>query len=135
MKLRVLIFDNDPSILSLLHTYLTGEGHQVLTYAGPYDCPLSALDACACPAEQRCADAVLVDVRFPTVDGIAFLVERARKGCKLVNANKAVMSATLNEAQERTIRELGFSTLKKPFRLSLLSSWLRDCQRNLEASP
>ena len=132
MSLRVMIFDSDPSILSLLHVYLTGEGHQVLTYAGPFDCPLTALDACACPVDQCCADAILVDVRLPTVKGIEFLVDRARKGCKLVNANKAVMSACLSEAQDRVIRELGFSTLRKPFRLAEVRDWLRTCQDNLE---
>lgn len=130
--MRVYVFEEDPSILDLLMLYLKGQGHQAQGFSSGYNCPLYLLEECECPASKPCADAVLVNTRIPNAESIQVLLDQDRKGCKLPKSNKAVMSASFNVDQEEHIRQHGFSVLKKPFRLTAITSWLKECAVRLE---
>ncbi len=60
---KILIVDDEPSILALLRIVFTHEGYEVLTAAGPK----AAMDLC----ESQTFDIVLSDVRMPGMDGHA----------------------------------------------------------------
>ena len=129
--MRVYIFEDDPSILKMLTLYLQNKGHQVQGFLDTYSCPLYELDTCACPPDKPCAEAVLINSRKQHSDNIYFLVKQEKKGCKLTNPNKAVMSTSLTDEQVKKIRESGFSVIKKPFKLIQVEEWLRECAARL----
>lgn len=65
------------------------------------------------------------------MESIRLLIDQDNKGCKLTRQNKAVMSANFTEDQERFIQSHGFSTIKKPFRLTSIDQWLEGCADRL----
>ncbi len=129
--MRVYVFDDDPSLLNLLTLYLANKGHQVQGFLHKYSCPLYQLDSCICPVDEPCAEAVIVNTRVANKESLNVLIDQDQKGCKLLRLNKAVMSANVTEAQEGFIRDQGFSVLKKPFRLTTVTSWLDACDERL----
>ncbi|PLX80022.1 MAG: hypothetical protein C0614_07450 [Desulfuromonas sp.] len=130
MGLRIFIFEEDSSLLNLLTVYLQGKGHSVQGFLGRYSCPLYQKEHCCCPAEKPCAEAVIINSRNPLKDA-DILIDQGRKGCKLAAKNKAVMCASFLKGQEDVVQDLGFSTIKKPFRLEKIEEWLESCTARL----
>ncbi len=133
--LRVFIFDEDESFLKLLTILFENKGHSVQSFKDGYSCPLFQNDSCECPAQHRCADAVLVNIRPPNIQNIDILLNQDAKGCKLIKANKAVISTSFTEDLEKRIRGYGFHTIKKPSRLSKIDEWLEGCSERLMRGP
>ena len=131
--MRIYIFEEDSSLLDMLMLYLRSKGHQVQGFTEGYKCPLYLLDECECPATKPCADAVIVNTRVPDKESIQVLLDQEKKGCKLTSQNKVVMSANLTESLEEYIQDKGFSTIKKPFRLTALNAWLEECAKRLRS--
>ena len=136
MKLKILVFDQEQSLRELLRTLLAAQGHEVLAYRDPAICPIysNLQDGwCCCPQERPCADAVLIDMRMPSIGALDFLKLQRRRGCKALDANKAVMSASMTRALEEAIREFGCHHIKKPFHLGEIKSWINECAGRLAA--
>lgn len=131
MGLRVVIFEEDTSLLSLLTLYLRNKGHEVQGFLDPYSCPLYHQERCTCPAQTPCAEAVIVNSRNPLLGNLDILLDQDHKGCKLPRENKAIMCASFLKGQEEQIQVLGFSTIKKPFRLAKIEEWLSACAARL----
>ncbi|NJC88574.1 MAG: response regulator [Desulfuromonas sp.] len=130
MKLKILVFDPEHSLRELLRTYLNRQGHEVHAFRDPTVCPLyrNLLDEqCCCPQERPCADAVLIDIGMPNIDALDFLRLQRRRGCKALDANKAVMSASMTKPLEEAIETFGCHHIKKPFRLEEIKGWLEEC--------
>ena len=136
MGLRILIFDREESLLELLNIVLSAAGHQVQTFTDPSFCPLFFLreetGAC-CTREQPCADALLADLDLPQINALDFLKLQRQRGCKALDANKAVMSASLTEDLQREINEFGGEYIKKPFHLADILAWVEGCAQRLAA--
>lgn len=131
-RVRVYLFEEDPSVLNLLVLYLTSQGHQVQSFSNGYECPMYLQEECECPASEPCADAVLVNARVPDQESIQILLDQDKRGCKLPKANKAVMSTSFNVEQQEYVEQQGFHVIKKPFRLKAISSWLSECSARLD---
>jgi len=108
---KVLIIDDDPSVVQTFARLLRLDGYEVLT----------ALDADAALREVETShpDAVLLDLRMPLMDGLTFLRRlRARKErhtpVAIVTADYLVDEATIRE-----LRELEADVYYKPV-------WLED---------
>jgi DNA-binding response OmpR family regulator len=129
--MRIFVFEEDASLLNLLTLYLEIKGHQVRGFTDQYSCPLYQSAASVCPADKPCADAVIVNTRCPDQENIQILIDQERKGCKLPGLNKAVISANISEEQDQMICSLGFYVIRKPFRLTTISSWLTECAKRL----
>lgn len=130
--MRIYVFEEDPSLLNLLSTYLINQGHHVKGFSEGYKCPLYLLEECVCPASKPCAEAVIVNTRMPTKESVQILIDQDRRGCKLPKANKAVMSASFNSDQEEYVKQQGFSMIKKPYRLATITLWLKESALRLE---
>ncbi|PLX81107.1 MAG: hypothetical protein C0616_05660 [Desulfuromonas sp.] len=127
MKLRVLLFEQNPSLQRLLKSFIEGRGHRVQVMSGEYSCSLHELDACSCPSEKPCADAVIINTRMATIENMQILVDQAKKGCKLPRQNKAIMNTVFTESLEQSVRDLGFSTIKQPLKMAEIAGWLNEC--------
>jgi len=133
MGLRVFVFDEDKAFLKLLTVFLESKGHSVSAFTSKYDCPLFQGNQCECPATERCADAVIVNVRPPTMSNIGILIEQDSKGCKLPKQNKAVVSSQFTNELEAQIKAEGFHTMRKPSRLCQIDQWLNECDDRLKS--
>jgi len=131
VSLRIYIFEEDPSFLKLLTVFLEKKGFSVQGFHDGYSCPLYQLERCVCPADTPCADAVLVNTRIPSLEGIRLLLDQDRKGCKLPRENKGVMSAGFTTEQQQLVQSHGFQVIRKPARLAAISAWLDECARRL----
>lgn len=131
--MRVFIFEQDEALRDLLTRFARSKGHEVHSFADQYSCRAYAEDSCNCPADSRCADAVIINTRVPTLDNIRILLDQVKKGCRLPSPNKAVMSALMTDAHEQAIHGQGFSAIRKPFRLARVNEWLAACERRLAA--
>lgn len=134
MGLRIFIFEEDPSLLKLLTLFLEKQGHQVQGFLDPFTCPVYQQERCTCPATSPCAEAVIVNSRAPLHSCVDLLLGQDRKGCKLPRANKAIMCASFLSDEEERVRQHGFATIRKPFRLAKIEEWLSECSATLAAS-
>jgi DNA-binding response OmpR family regulator len=109
---KVLIVDDDPSVVQAFARLLRLEGYEVLT----------ALDAEAALREVETShpDAVLLDLRMPLMNGLAFL-RRLRAHEEQRQLRVAIVTAdhSVDEAMTRELRELGADVYYKPV-------WLED---------
>jgi len=126
-KLRIIVIDDDPAITTLLKTVISGLGHHVLTFPNPTACSVYKKPECKCPQDFPCADVVIADIMMPQVSGIDFFKLLKRRGCKALDANKALMSAAITTAQEQSVEELGCHFISKPFNLHEVKKWLSEC--------
>ena len=136
MKLKIVVFDQEQSLRNLLRVYLAGQGHEVQAFRAPDVCPLYhnlLAERCCCPRERPCADVVLIDSRLQNINALEFLKLQRRHGCKALDANKAVMSASMTKTQEEAIAEFGCHHIRKPFRLAEIKSWIKACAARLAA--
>ena len=130
MKLKIMVLEQNQVLRELLRTYFSEHGHDVLTFSDPTACPLygKRLDEqCFCPKESPCADVVLADFSVPGINALDFLKLQQRRGCKVLDANKAVMSASMTKVLTKAIEELGCHYIEKPFHLAGIGKWLEDC--------
>lgn len=136
MKLKILIFDQQCGLRELLKTFLSHQGHEILAFQDPTVCPLyrKLLDEqCCCPKESPCADVILADIDMPNINALDFLKLQRRRGCKALDANKAVMSVRMTSALAAAIAEFGCHHIVKPFRLGEIKQWVEECRARLVA--
>jgi DNA-binding response OmpR family regulator len=121
---KIIIFDNDITILDMLKIFLTNHGHEVQVFPEPHICSFNLLDDNQCPSNTACADAVLINRRNPTpvfVEALAGLIEN---GCKFSLRNRAIMSTSMTDELESQIRDEGLHVIRKPFRLAEVLEWI-----------
>jgi CheY-like chemotaxis protein len=124
--LRIHIIDDDPAISLLLARVLSSLGHQVSTFPDPTACPIYTSPSCNCPQDFPCAEVIISDIMMPNMNGIEFFTLQRKRGCKALDANKALMSAAKLTHQD-DIKKLGCHFIKKPFSISDIRQWLEEC--------
>jgi DNA-binding response OmpR family regulator len=118
---RILVVDDDPTILSLERQVLEREGH-VVTTAG------DGAEALALVAGQS-YDLVLLDITMPRVDGFA-VARELRKAEQHRKTPIIFLSArTDSEAQGEGFRAGGSLYLHKPFTAAQLSRLVKSLVR------
>lgn len=112
----VLVVDDDASLRSALESVLTSQGYRVLTTAEPD----SAYDLLA----GASVDAVLIDVRLPTISGLALFLAIAYRWPHLRD-RIALMTADADAPDVRPWLQAHHCTVfPKPFRSEQLAHWL-----------
>lgn len=126
---RILIFDDSEEIRSLLSEFFNKRGYEVFSFPNPAVCPISHEKQCPCPAGQACADFILSDLNMPIQQGIDFLEDQMRKGCKC--KNMALMSGDFTENDVVRAKSIGLMLLKKPFGLEELLQWIEGEEKTI----
>lgn len=113
---RVLVVDDDPTVLSTYRRMLRRAGFEVVTESDPRKV-----------LENGHADGVdllLLDYRMPGLDGLSLLAELRRREC---TAPVILISAYLNEDVVNQARILGVARLlQKPVDVPTLRGYLFD---------
>lgn len=133
-KLRVIVFDDDKAMTDLFKKMLQGFGHHVTAFSDPTACPVYKTPECNCPCQFPCAEVIITDNMMPNMTGIDFLKLQRRRGCKALDANKALMTAAATPKLLREVKELGCHFFRKPFRLSEVRVWLEECAERVPNS-
>lgn len=114
---KVLVVDDDPSVLSTYRRLLTRAGYETFTE----DDPLRVLD------DGRKAgqfDLLLLDYKMPGMDGLSLLAELRRREIK---AHCILVSAYLNDDVRSQARTLGVKrVLEKPVDIGALRQAIHD---------
>ncbi len=130
MRLRVVIFDDEPAIRQGLGALCADRGYEVFTFPDPTLCPLYVLPPCPCPPGSVCADLLLVDLLMPEVDGLAFVEGLLAKGCPAPQI--ALMSGAWSPAARARALRLGCRLFRKPFALADLLAWFATVEAQVD---
>jgi CheY-like chemotaxis protein len=133
-KLRIVVIDDDQTILRLFQDYFDGDTYEVVTSRKPVVCPILDTSKNVCPGTDTCADAVITDYHMPGMNGLQLIREQIRAGCKLAPQNRALMTGTYDEEMRRETEKLGCARFEKPFSFSELKSWLDECATRVDLS-
>jgi DNA-binding response OmpR family regulator len=131
MQLRVLVFEDEPTILRPICTFLRAQGYEVLGFPTPIACSLVSDDDCKCPHDRSCADILITDMKMPKMTGLEMIHLMADKGCYIPPQNKIVISSAITIEQEEELESLGCHFLPKPFQLGDLLDLVRACGKNI----
>jgi CheY-like chemotaxis protein len=131
MKLRILVFEDQTSILGPICTFLRAQGYEVLGYPSPITCALVSDSECECPLEYACADILITDMNMPEMTGLEMIHMMVSKGCYIPPQNKIVISSAISPEQKEEFISLGCHFLPKPFQLGDLLRVVRACEKNV----
>jgi CheY-like chemotaxis protein len=112
---RILVVDDEPSVLTFLVEGLSDAGYVVATAGNGAE----ALDR----AREHRSDAVLLDLLMPVMDGLSFLRERQRQP-DLASVPVVVLSAADADMLRAATRLCATAVLYKPLELDVLSGVL-----------
>jgi CheY-like chemotaxis protein len=132
VKPRVLIFEDNEILRTTLKSILDGLDYEVHVFADPSMCPQFYASNHSCRLNDSCSDIIISDVNMPIENGLDFIENRLRKGCKV--KFWALMSADWNESDLQYAKKLGCKVFRKPFDLVELLDWLNDCRRQIDHS-
>jgi CheY-like chemotaxis protein len=131
-KPRILIFDDDPAIRSVLSAACDRRGYEVLAFPDPGLCPLRATSRCLCEPPTICADIIISDLDMPSEKGLDFLEALLGKGCRCRHI--ALVSGSWSARDIARARSLGCQLFAKPFQISHITEWLDHVEREVSPS-
>jgi len=114
---RVLVVDDDPSVLATYRRLLTRAGYETFTEDDPHRVLEDRTQAGQ-------IDLLLLDYKMPGMDGLSLLAELRRREWK---ARCILVSAFLNDDVRRQARTLGVErVLEKPVDIGALRQAMHD---------
>ncbi len=132
-KLRIIIFEDDKSLASLIKQVLLLKDHDVQAFSDPTACPIYRDNKIECPKSVPCADVIISDHMMPNMTGLDFLKLQKLRGFKAQNQNKALITGSAMHADSKhAIDELGCHYIKKPFRVAEVLRWVDECAERLQ---
>ena len=129
MRLRALIFDDEPLIRRLLWSICDRRGYEVFTFPDPGICPLQRETTCPCLEHMTCSDIIVSDLEMPLVNGLDFIESLLGKGCRCHHI--ALISGTWCDQDLARAEKLGCAFFEKPFRIEEFIAWLARVERSI----
>lgn len=134
-KLKIIVFEDDPALANLIKQVLIPHGHDVHVFSDPTVCPIYRDHKVECPKKSQCADVIITDHMMPNMSGLDFLKFQRMRGCKALDANKALITGSKMHADlKHGIDELGCHYIKKPFKIAEIVKWVGECSERIEAT-
>jgi len=130
-KLRIIVLEDDIAMSDLFRKVLQGYGCEVQAFPDPTACVVFNNSECNCPMDKPCADVLITDMMMPNMSGIELLRLQRKRGCKALDANKALMSAITTPYQQEAVKELGCHFFRKPFKLAEIKQWINECAERI----
>ncbi|RMF92744.1 MAG: response regulator [Candidatus Schekmanbacteria bacterium] len=130
MRLRAVVFDDDPEIRNLLTKILELRGYEVLAFAEHRSCTLYENPSCYCKYKEACADVIITDLCMPVSTGIEFVRNQRKKGCKVKNI--AIMSGDWTDSDVKKAKKYKCHIFYKPFGIEEINKWLDLCESRID---
>jgi CheY-like chemotaxis protein len=130
MKLRVLVFDDDPAVCAILGLLLERYGCEVMTYANPSMCPLVASELCRCGSGRSYADLIISDLEMPEMSGLDLVGRLDENGCKVPHV--MLISGMWSNRELAVARQRDCHVMHKPFTVGTLYAWVDECARSID---
>ncbi len=130
MRLRAVVFDDEPAIRQTLSAMCDRRGYEVLTFPDPGLCPLYLMQRCPCPRGTFCADLLLSDLNMPEVQGLDFVEGLFAKSC--IGPHVALMSGAWSPAAHARAVRLGCRLFSKPFSSAEILAWFDRVEAQVE---
>ncbi len=130
-KLRVIVLEDDIAMSDLFRKVLQGFGCEVQAFPDPTACAVFGNPECDCLMDEPCADVLITDMMMPNMGGIELFRLQRKRGCKALDANKALMSAVTTTQQQAAVKELGCHFFRKPFKFIEIKQWLNECAERI----
>jgi len=131
-KPRVIIYDDDASLLELLEDRFAGWGYEVFSYRAPVVCPVNGNSALGYKCKAPCADFMISDFLMPQMTGTELFRRQAERGCRVARKAKAIMSICSEERLLRLCEDSGYRYFEKPLNKEKLAKWLGACESNFD---
>jgi CheY-like chemotaxis protein len=131
MKYRTILCEDNEPVRKIFNFILDERGHEVFSFEDAGDCPLNSLTECNCNHVNPCSDIIISDVLMPKVNGLEFVENLRKKGCKIKNI--ALVSGYWTEKDVTRAKEIGCTVFHKPLKTEVLNEWLDNCEKNIEA--
>ena len=129
MKLRAVVFDDEPLLSPILQAVLNRPEYEIFTFCDPGFCPLHVADRCPCPDDTLCADVIISNLRMPGMNGLDFLQSLIGKGCR--KPQFAITSTSCTKAEVERARRLGCKIFTKPFYINDIIQWLTEVEPSI----
>ena len=127
-KLRIIVFEDDPALATMLEHAFLHTRHDVHIFADPTDHLVCHDHEAPCPPDKPCAEVILSDHMMPNITGIDLLLHQKKRNCKIADTNKAIMTgAVIGTELKVTIEKLGCQMFKKPFKVAEILKWVDEC--------
>ena len=123
---RALLIEDDPICRDILTDILERSKYRVIALTSPL-C-FGTLDGeFTCPMRRPYFDVLIVDINLPVENGLVFLTNTRRQGCKVPGRNIAAISGGWTREERERAQELGIVVLDKPIRVAEVTTWLEAC--------
>ncbi len=130
MKYRTILCEDNEPVREIFNFILEERGYEVFSFEDAGDCPLNSLTECTCNHVNPCSDIIISDVSMPKVNGLEFVENLRKKGCKIKNI--ALVSGYWIEKDIERAKEIGCTVFHKPLKTDVLSEWLDNCEENID---
>ena len=130
MKPRILLFDPNEYLVSILKKILNDRGYDVFTFSDRYVCPLFHPDEHVGISDSVCSDIIISDLYMPTIEGLKLTKDQIDKGYKI--KFRALLSTTWSDADWQYAKGLGCHLFRKPFDLKEMLEWLDGCTEQID---
>ncbi len=130
MKIRTFVLEDNEQIRKLITDILKIRGHEVYAFPDPSFCSIYLKDDCPCPKEHACADNIITDIIMLNINGLDFVENQKKKGCKAKNF--CVISSAWSNYNKKFAKELGCKIFKKPIDINEFMNWLDECEKNID---
>ena len=122
--LRILVVDDETSLLDSIIEQLTRLGHSAEGYS-------SARQACGRLTTEK-FDIILTDIRMPDLDGPAFYEEVVAREPLLGDRFIFITGDSLNQRANRFIKSKNALCLDKPFKISNLQAAIEEVMKRID---
>jgi len=123
-KPRIIIFDDDTSILKLFNVNFSVNSFEVQYFNKPLFCrACENTTSCA----NQCADIIITDFQMPRINGIELLNHHVQRRCPINIQNKAIMSGSEPHNVIDNMKGLANTFFQKPVRMEQLNAWTKEC--------
>jgi two-component system response regulator FlrC len=129
MKFRTILCEDNKYVGEIIKFILEDRGHEVFFFEDPSDCHIYTLRECNCDHVNLCADIIISDISMPKVDGLNFIEQLRKKGCKIKNI--ALISGYWTKDDIKKARKLGCTIFFKPVSPATLTEWLDVCEKDI----
>ena len=129
MKLKVLVIDDEECIRDTLRWYLEDLGHDVLCASEPNFCDIYQNHDCL--KDLPCGDMLLIDYHMRTTTGLDFVELLSKRGCKILPANKIIISGDISAIDMDRVEALGCQVEQKPLSFERLDELIDEASQRI----